>query len=43
MPQLTHKDLKKILIEMAPRYNQSFLEEVHSMTEIVNPAKTIKT
>jgi hypothetical protein len=43
IPPLSHKDLKKILVEMAPQYYQSFNEEVGKMTEIINSNKTIKT
>lgn len=42
MPRLSQPDLKKIIIELAPQYNQSFTEEMESMTEIINPAATIK-
>jgi len=43
MNELSSKDLKKILLELAPKYNQSYTEEMESMTEIINPNKTIKT
>jgi len=43
MNQLSTKDLKKILLELAPKYYSSYTEEMCSMTEIINPAKTIKT
>ena len=43
MNELSSKDLKKILLELAPKYNQSYREEMESMTEIINPNKTIKT
>lgn len=43
MPPLTNKDLRKLLIDMAFRYQASFTEEIKSMTDILNPEKTIKT
>ena len=41
--ELTDRGLKKILLELAPKYHKSFKEEVESMTEIVNPNAIIKT
>jgi hypothetical protein len=32
-----------MLVDLAPKYFQSFSEEIHLMTEIVDPEKTIKT
>lgn len=37
MPPLTGKDLRKLLVEMAYRYNVSFAEEVKSMTDVFEP------
>ena len=42
MPSLSKKDFRKMLCEIAPKYNSSFAEEIRLMTEIVNPEKTIK-
>ena len=42
MNELSSKDLKKILLELAPKYYHSYREEMESMTEIINPNKTIK-
>ena len=39
MPRLAKEDLKKILIELAPKYNEAFTEEMESMTEIVDARK----
>ena len=37
MPPLTGKDLRKLLIEMAHRYNISYADEVKSMTDVFEP------
>ena len=37
LPRLSKEDLKKILVEMAPKYNEAFTEEMESMIAIVNP------
>jgi hypothetical protein len=43
MPQLSKKDFKKMICEIAPRYKQTQEEEVQLMTEIVDPKTTIKS
>jgi len=43
MPSLNRKDFKRMLMEMAPKYQATYAEEIHLMTEIKNPATTIKT
>ena len=42
IPPLSGGELRHMLIQMAPEYLQSYKEEVKSMTEIKDPAKTIK-
>ena len=42
MPQLGKKDLKKLLVDLAQRYQQTYNEEIFLMTEIKNPQTTIK-
>lgn len=43
MPSLDGKDLRRMLLEMAPKYQASYSEEMHLMTEIKDEAKTIKS
>lgn len=43
IPPLSGGELRHMLIEMAPEYQSSYKEEVRLMTEIKNPAKTIKS
>jgi len=34
--------LTEILLDLAPKYKSSYEQEVKSMTDIIDPAKTIK-
>ena len=43
MPRIGRDDLKKILVELAPKYNEAWTEEMMAWIEIVNPSNTIKT
>lgn len=43
MPAVSKKDLKRMLIDLAPRYHATYSEEVRLMTDIKDPAHTIKT
>lgn len=43
MPAISNKALHKLLVELAPKYHESFQEEIKGMTDIIYPEKTIKT
>ena len=42
MPTISKKELKKMLVDIAPRYQATYSEEIRLMTEIKDPLKTIK-
>lgn len=43
MPNISKKDLNRMLIDLAPRYQATYSEEIRLMTDIKDPAHTIKT
>ena len=42
LPDLTVRALEQMLINSAPKYMASYMDEVKKMTEIVDPKTTIK-
>ena len=42
LPNLNSKSLEDMLVNNAKKYRASYMNEVHKMTEIVDPQKTIK-
>ena len=43
MPFMDERQLEALIMQCGPRYQNSYMDEMTKMTEIVDPEKTIKT